>query len=80
MKEVLGNDDLVRLFLGGADPYQVAPIEIRTRLHRDLTRVSGYHWSSEKGPPFHITAGTVCSAEIVTGTDSARSTWSFPTC
>lgn len=69
MKEVLGNDDLVRLFMGGSDPYQVAPIEIRAHLHRDLTRPSGYHWSSEKGPPFALSAGTVCTAEIVTGTE-----------
>ena len=69
MRQVLGNDDLVKTFLGGSDPYQRAPIEIRVRLERDLTMASGYHWSSEKGPPFSVTPDTVCTAEIVTGTE-----------
>lgn len=67
MQERLGNDDLVQMFLEGGTVYQVAPIEIRVQLLRDLNTASGYLWSSPKGPNFKLSSGTVCVATIATG-------------
>lgn len=68
MQETLGNPDLVRAFTHG-DSFQTAPVEIRVRLFRDLQTPSGYHWSSQNGPPFAITPGTPCTASIATGSE-----------
>lgn len=65
MMSVLGNEDLVKYFLGGSSVYQSAPIKVVVDLERDLSTPSGYRWSSAKGPNFGLGAGTVCQANVV---------------
>lgn len=65
MLAVLGNDDLVKYFLGGNSVYQSAPIKVVVDLERDLSTPSGYRWSSAKGPNFGLGAGTVCQSNVV---------------
>ncbi len=43
-----------------------APVEIRVELLCDPDNPSGYQWTSSKGPPLALQAGTVCSCSIVT--------------
>lgn len=65
MMSVLGNQDLVKFFLGDGTIYQTAPIKVEVGLERDLSNPSGYIWSSGKGPNFGLGAGTVCRANVV---------------
>lgn len=65
MMSVLGNEDLVKFFLGDGTIYQTAPIKIEVALERDLNTPSGYLWSSGKGPNFGLGAGTVCQSNVV---------------
>ncbi len=43
-----------------------APIQAKVRLDTHKDNYSGFRWSSPDGPPQMITAGSLCSAEIVT--------------
>ncbi len=55
------NQTLVQSITGGG------PVtEVRVRLEKDAATESGFKWSSSKGPPLHLTSGTMCSAQIVT--------------
>lgn len=65
MLETLGSEDLVQFFLKDGNVYQAAPIQVVVELQRDLATPTGYLWSSKPGPDFGVTAGTVCTAEIV---------------
>jgi HlyD family secretion protein len=40
--------------------------ELRVQLQRDNRTVSGFAWSSRKGPPLKLSSGTICTTEIVT--------------
>jgi HlyD family secretion protein len=40
--------------------------EVRVRLERDPKTVSGYKWSSSKGPAITISSGTICNVQVVT--------------
>jgi HlyD family secretion protein len=40
--------------------------EVRVLLRRNPATTSGYQWSSSKGPPLHLSSGTMCTAQIVT--------------
>lgn len=65
MMAVLGNEDLVKFFLGDGSIYQTAPIKVVVGMERDLSTPSGYVWSSGKGPNFGLGSGTVCRANVV---------------
>lgn len=65
MLDVLGSEELVQFFLKDGNVYQSAPIQIVVELERDLATPSGYRWSSRPGPDYGVTAGTVCTAEVV---------------
>lgn len=65
MMSVLGNQDLVKFFVGDGSIYQTAPIKVEVGLERDLSTPSGYIWSSGKGPNFGLGDGTVCRANVV---------------
>lgn len=65
IEEILGNPDLVKVFLEGGQ-YAGAPILVEARLDRDLRNVSGYRWTSRNGPPFGLSANTFCEADVVT--------------
>lgn len=65
MMSVLGNEELVKFFVGDGSIYQSAPIKVEVGLERDLSTPSGYIWSSGKGPNFGLGAGTVCRANVV---------------
>lgn len=65
IEELLGNPDLVKVFLEGGQ-YAGAPILVEARLDRDLRNVSAYRWTSRQGPPFALSANTFCEANIVT--------------
>ena len=65
MMAELGNEDLVKFFLGDGSIYQTAPIKVMVGLERDLSTPSGFIWSSGKGPNFGLGAGTVCRANVV---------------
>lgn len=57
----LHNDTLVKRFSEGGAPYAA-----KVRLEGDTSTVSGYRWSSGKGPPLRLSAGTLTRAEVTT--------------
>lgn len=59
MLAVLGNPELVKLFSA-----QGAPYAARVRLFRDAASPNGYQWSTGKGPPIAISAGTTATGEV----------------
>lgn len=59
MMRVLQNDQLVQQMLAGG-----AVIEIYADLISNPKTVSGYKWSSPKGPPLKIQSGTLCGVSI----------------
>lgn len=59
MLRILENQSLVSEFsLGGA------PIEVTVTLELNPRTVSGFRWSSDKGPPLRISSGTMCTGTI----------------
>lgn len=59
MRLTLGNPDLVQQLSGSN-----ASIEVRVKLIRDSNTLSGYKWSTPKGPAIVIDDGTFCSGEV----------------
>jgi len=59
MMRVLQNRNLVTMLSGNN-----APIEIFAELLTNEKTVSGYEWSSPKGPPLTIHGGTICTTSI----------------
>lgn len=59
MFQLLKNEQLARSLSQNAAPYA-----IRAELIPDSTTVSGYKWTSGKGPPITIQAGSTCQGEI----------------
>jgi HlyD family secretion protein len=57
----LHNDTLVKRFSESGAPYAA-----QIRLEADDTTISGYRWSSGKGPPVRLSAGTLTRAEVTT--------------
>lgn len=64
MLELLANDQLVSTISQGG-----AMIEIKADLINDKTTVSGYKWSTEKGPPLKIQSGTFCDTLVTYKTE-----------
>ena len=60
MNRVLQNEQMVQ-DLSKAGP----PLEVRAALVPDSKTFSKYHWTSSKGPPVAIHAGTVCTASAI---------------
>lgn len=60
MTQQLGNEALANTLANGSSPY-----EIHAELIPDNNTVSGYKWSSGKGPPLAIQTGTLCAGEVV---------------
>jgi HlyD family secretion protein len=55
------NETLVRSIMAGG------PVtELRVTLERDSTSLSGYQWSSSRGPAITISSGTLCTVEVIT--------------
>lgn len=55
------NETLVHSILAGG------PVtELRVTLERDAASVSGYRWSSSRGPAITISSGTLCTAQVIT--------------
>jgi HlyD family secretion protein len=59
MQRVLRNPQLVQQLAAGA-----APIAVQADLTPSALTVSGYKWTSPKGPATRIESGTLCSATI----------------
>jgi HlyD family secretion protein len=59
MMRLLNNDQLVQQLAAGA-----APIALQADLTPSASTVSGYQWSSPKGPGTKIQSGTLCTATI----------------
>jgi HlyD family secretion protein len=59
MQRLLKNDKLVSSLAGGDAPY-----EVHAELFIDPGTVSGYRWSSSKGPPRRIESGSLATANI----------------
>lgn len=57
----LHNDTLVKRFSENGAPYAAL-----VRLEANAATVSGYRWSSGKGPPVRLSAGTLTRAEVTT--------------
>jgi len=55
----LGSKDLVSKLSG-----EGAPLEVRIDVITDESTVSGYRWSSSKGPPQKINSGTLCNGTV----------------
>lgn len=68
MKQILGSDELVKIFQQGSSNFQSAPIRVDVDLGTDPTTPSGLRWTSASGPPFALESGTVCTAEITAST------------
>jgi HlyD family secretion protein len=58
-KSVLGNPELVQALMP-----EGAYIEVRSRLEPDASTVSGYRWSSSRGPSVQITSGLTHSTRV----------------
>lgn len=59
MMDILNNQNIVNVLAGNS-----ACIEIYADIVPDNNTLSGYKWSSSKGPPIEITSGTMISAAI----------------
>lgn len=59
MLRVLGSEELVDALAA-----EGAVIEVRVQLRRDPQTVSGYAWSSGRGPALQLHSGTFCTARI----------------
>ncbi len=59
MMLTLGNKELVQRLSGKG-----SPIEVRVKLIRDSSTVSGYQWSTPSGPDMVIDSGTLCLGEV----------------
>lgn len=59
MLRVLNDENLVQSFLETGPP-----LLVEARLEPDPTTVSGYRWSSGKGPPVELTVGTLSTATV----------------
>jgi HlyD family secretion protein len=57
----LHNDALVKRFSQDGAPYAARMI-----LERDPSTVSGYRWTSGRGPPIQLSSGTLTRAEVTT--------------
>ena len=57
----LHNDTLVKQFSEHGAPYAA-----KIQLEPDASTVSGYRWSSGKGPPVRLSSGTLARAEVTT--------------
>ncbi|WP_338699438.1 MULTISPECIES: NHLP bacteriocin system secretion protein [unclassified Bradyrhizobium] len=57
----LHNDALVKRFSQDGAPYTA-----KVTLERDPSTVSGYRWTSGKGPPIQLSTGTLTRAEVTT--------------
>jgi multidrug resistance efflux pump len=60
LKQILGTDELVREFTASG-----SLIEVHVTLTADPRTVSGYAWSTPKGPPFPLAGGTFASATVI---------------
>ncbi len=60
MMRSLQNEKLVQTLSAGG-----APIEVHCELITDPATVSGYRWSSGKGPRMKLQSGTLCTGSIV---------------
>jgi len=57
------NETLVRSIMAGG------PVtELRVTLERNAKTLSGYMWSSSKGPEITISSGTLCTVQVITRT------------
>jgi HlyD family secretion protein len=55
------NETLVRSIMAGG------PVtELRVTLERDSSSMSGYKWSSSRGPAITISSGTLCTVQVIT--------------
>lgn len=55
------NETLVRSIMAGG------PVtELRVTMERDPQTLSGYQWSSSRGPEITISSGTLCTVEVIT--------------
>jgi HlyD family secretion protein len=61
MAAVLHNESLVTRFSHDGPSYAAT-----VRLEQDADSTSGYRWAVGKGPPIHLTSGTLTRAEITT--------------
>jgi len=59
MLRVLGSEELVDALAA-----EGAVIEVRVQLRRDPQTVSGYAWSSGRGPALQLHSGTFCTGRI----------------
>jgi HlyD family secretion protein len=57
----LHNDALVKRFSQDGAPYAA-----KVTLERDSSTISGYRWTSGKGPPILLSSGTLTRAEVTT--------------
>jgi HlyD family secretion protein len=57
---VIGNSEMVQTLVGETG----AVMEVNTKLVTDPTTVSGYKWSSSKGPASKITPGTTATVRV----------------
>ncbi|MBI5522796.1 MAG: NHLP bacteriocin system secretion protein [Desulfarculus sp.] len=60
MMSLLHNQELVTQFSRAG-----APITVYASFVKSAGTVSGYQWSSEKGPPQQLFSGTVCTVQVV---------------
>lgn len=63
MSSLIQNEQLINYLMHG----QVAVMQMTIEPIKDSTTVSGYKWTSRKGPPFKISTGTVAKISTIAG-------------
>lgn len=59
--QTVGNSALAEKFSAGS-----SPVEVRVNLISDTSTVSGFKWSTSKGPAIQIDSGNICNGSVVT--------------
>jgi len=62
---LLGSADLVKQIMS-----KEPPIQVLAELVKDPSTVSGFTWSSRRGPPVTFTSGTICGAGVTVRKDA----------
>lgn len=63
MANLIQNDSLINYLMHG----EVAVMQMTIEPIKDLNTISGYKWTSKKGPPFKLTTGTVAKIATIAG-------------
>ena len=64
MSAIIGNENMANKFSESLTAGGGAPVQIFAELEEDSNNISGYKWSSSKGPALKLTSGTTASVRV----------------